>query len=272
MQKSITFLNMHTTNSLPKLERWLYKDHVTDVISSHGPLMAKYDTYRSVYVPKHMRHLFKKYGTYNWRVMNQWWRETPVDRNGVLMGGAALACNMTPEIAEMMDVPEGGLFSLGWTGTEENHPPVSVFLPLRHTEDFKGAGKTLYDFKSITRWVMVFKYPEGVSVEEADDWYVNVFAPEVAKLDGVVRFISSKVEKPDASPFYRVSEMWFENLNDWKDIVEDHPPVFTKPDWASYPEFPFLKPYVDFVGIFLDERPECDLLTELGPYTFTCYR
>ena len=270
MQKSLIIYNMHSTNSVPKLERWLYKDHAPDTLSAFGPIMTQYDTYRSIYVPTDMRHLFKKYGTYNWRIINQWWMDTPVDKNGNLCRAASLACNKTPEIDQMLDIQPGGVAVKEWAGNEEVHPPVCVFLPLRHTEDFKGADKNLYDFKCITRWVMAFKYPEGVSIEEGEDWYLNVFAPEVAKLDGVARFISYKVsETPSASPFHRVSEIWFEDLHAWKDMVQDNPPAFTKPAWASYPEFPFLKPYEDFVGIFVDERPECSFMTELGPYTFT---
>ena len=53
---------------------------------------------------------------------------------------------------------------------------IMVNVPVAPTEDFMGADLSLDD-KTILRWVTVHRYPEGVSVEEGDDWFINVHAP-----------------------------------------------------------------------------------------------
>lgn len=268
MIKSVIMYNIKDMNKLPVLERWLYKDHAPEIISSQGPIMAQYDTYRCVYVPKGMSDDFNKLGTYNWRVINQWWHEKPFENkdNGKFKG--SLGQRSIDRLEKILDIKEGKISSYKWFGNEKIHPPVYAFLPFRHTNDFKGAGINLFSQESLVRWVVAIKYPQGVSIEEGEDWYLNVHAPEVSKQKGLIRFFSSRVIEPKVGPFVRISEMWYTDLNSWKHNVIEDPPVYTKPNWASYTEFPFLKPFVDFVGIFLDERPECNFLTELGPYTF----
>ncbi len=269
MIKSILMYNIKNMNDLPVLERWLYKDNAPGMISSQGPIMSGYDTYRAVYEPKSMKNDFKRYGTYNWRVINQWWTEPPFASANASNFKGALALHEIDNLKNMLGILKDGIASKSWEGSENVKPPVFAFLPFRHTEDFKGAGQNVYSHESAVRWVVAMKYPEGVSLEEGENWYLNVHAPEVAKQEGLLRFISSRVIEPRVGPFVRVSEMWYTDLNSWMQNVVEKPPVYTKPEWATYPEFPFLKPYADFVGIFLDERPECDFLRELGPYTFT---
>ena len=269
MIKSLIIYNINDMNDLPAMERWLYKDHAPDIISSQGPIIAQFDTYRSVYVPKEMRKDFHRFGTYNWRVINQWWHENPLESTDKEPTRGALSPTQTENHNKKMDISDGGIATLNWKGNEGFHPPVYAFLPMRHTEDFKGCGRTLYDHQSAVRWLVAIKYPEGVSFEKGEDWYLNVHAQEIAKQDGLLRFFSSRTAEPTVGPFIRVSEMWYEDLNSWKRNVVEEPIQYTRPDWASHPEFPFLKPFVDFVGIFLDERPECNFLTELGPYIFT---
>ena len=69
---------------------------------------------------------------------------------------------------------------------------IMVNVPPVPTEDFLGGTASLDD-RTIFRWVTVFRYPEGVGVEEGDDWYINVHASEVMRQPGLTRFFSYRV-------------------------------------------------------------------------------
>ncbi len=138
------------------------------------------------------------------------------------------------------------------------------------------------DDKTILRWLTVFRYPEGVSPEEGDDWYLNVHAPEVMKQPGLTRFFSYKVipspvavrkgvstflhpRSEISSGWHRVSELWYENANGWVESVITSPPSYTRPAWAKRDSYPFLETGVDFAGMFILERPTDDWLREVPP-------
>ena len=40
------------------------------------------------------------------------------------------------------------------------------------------------DDKTILRWYQMIRYPKGVSIEEGEDWYLNVHAKEVMQQPG----------------------------------------------------------------------------------------
>jgi hypothetical protein len=140
--------------------------------------------------------------------------------------------------------------------------------------------------KTILRWLILFKYPEGVPVEEGEDWFLNVHSKEVMQQPGLIRYFSYRTvtikpppplagQRPFARPYYspprysgpthRVSEQWYENNNGWVKSVIDSPPKYTKPPWAKYNKYPFLEPYVDFASTFILERPTDDFLRDQRP-------
>ena len=43
------------------------------------------------------------------------------------------------------------------------------------------------------RWFILMRYPEGVSREKGDDWFLTIHAPEVARQPGLSRFFSYRV-------------------------------------------------------------------------------
>ena len=53
--------------------------------------------------------------------------------------------------------------------------------------DFKGSERTIDDGPNY-RWVIIFKYPAGVSQEEGDEWFLHTFVPEVCEAEEVRRF------------------------------------------------------------------------------------
>jgi len=63
------------------------------------------------------------------------------------------------------------------------------------------------------RWYTFTKYPEGVSVEEGDDWFLNVHSKEVLQQPGLIGYFSAKaVQFPgrSAPTWWRQSELVYE--------------------------------------------------------------
>lgn len=251
MDRVLTFYDLPTMDALPRLERWLYRDAAPAVLSAHGPLLTRYETYRSGYIPLNLHNLLSKYGTYAWRMVESYWLEPPAQPEG-------------------MAAPEGAMAIPPMPRETGEYPPITVRLPLHATEDYKGAGKTLYDFPSLVRWVVAIRYPDSVSKEEADIWYREVHARDLAKQKKLVRLLSSRALP--SSDFDRVTELWYEDMAGWHESVVRQPLSYTRPPWAAEDAQDitvFFRPYQELVGIFLSEHPECDFLQELGPYTVT---
>ena len=64
----------------------------------------------------------------------------------------------------------------------------------------------------------------------------------------------------------RVSELWYESFDDWRQSVIDEPSCYTRPSWASHPDYPFLKPHVDMASSFLLEQPVDEFLRDSRNY------
>jgi hypothetical protein len=171
---------------------------------------------------------------------------------------------------------------LGLTGMTKEVVPLKVIMvnvPVTPTEDFLGK-ETSFEEKTILRWVTVMRYPKGVSVEEGDDWYVNVHAKEVMHQPGLTRFFSYRVIAPPqvldevvpaflhprsevSSDWHRLSEQWYENSNGWVESIIKSPPEYSKPPWATHDGYPFLEPGLDFASTFILERPTDDWLRQV---------
>ena len=96
------------------------------------------------------------------------------------------------------------------------------------------------------RWYILFRYPLGVRLNEGEDWFLNVHAPEVCKQPGLTRFFSYKCEQaaiplpgmwhPDATPpqdmmmvqWDRVVELWYPSFSAWRKAVIEEPPEYTR--------------------------------------------
>lgn len=252
MIKTIILHHLPDMNDLPAVERWFCQYHCQEALFQ-APWMTRYVVYRPAPPPPGC----DTYGYSNYRVHENWASSADGKRgtNGML--------SMTPEPAPM-DV-------------------VIVSVPAEPTEDFVGSDM-VYGEKTILRWLCIFRYPEGVSVEEGDRWYLTVHVPEVLKQPGLIRFFSHKAmtgevpgrgsaklkpffKNPPRTGFHRVSELWYENNNGWVESILQSPPEYTKPSWTDCDEYPFLAPGRDFVSTFLLERPDQDLLRDY-PYQY----
>jgi len=249
-------------SDLPAAYRWLYKYHVEESISQFSPYVTRYSTYRALPVPPDG----EDFGTYNWIMTEHYWLANPIRQGGLSFGE-----HFTKNFLEVTRQPTtNDLRDPRWQGTREGyHPIVFAFHPIFWEKDFKGAGRLVEDGPNY-RWLIVFKYPEGIDRSEGDDWFLNKLAPQIAELPEVNRFQTSAVlDEPRTGPFQRVAEIWFDSSKTWHKAIVEAKKAFAKPAWAGYQKFPYLEPYKDFTGIFLLDRPESDHLTAFRGYITT---
>jgi len=230
------------------MERWYHRYHAPEIVRRYGPWLQRHESYVPVVAPAEAR----AYGLYNWRVTEGWWRELPnPGRQGAL-------CFTEPPVRPRV---------------------ATCFIPPQPTEDFMGS-ECLPDEKNILRWFILFKYPEGVSKDEGESWFLDVHAPEVMRQPNLSRFFSYRtVQEEVALPgtwrqakapptgtairtWDRVIELWYDNFRDWHRSVIDAPPQYTPPSWATQNIYPFVEPHVDFVSSFILERPTDEFLRD----------
>ena len=262
MLRSYLLVNIASIDDyLPEMERWLYKDHAPDTMSQLAPILDRYVTYRAVPAPSGS----EGFCVYNWRMTEHWWRESPF--RGVMGHGSALSEQWSKNYHKAVGLPTG---EAARTSKWAAKAPAFIFVTPRINNNFKGSELTLAD-GNILRWVTAFKYPEGITVKEGDDWYLNTHAGEVSEQPELKRFFSFSAIEPSSTvgPFVRVSEMWYENGTAWHKSVMESKKKYTAPSWAKYKKYPFLEPGEDFVSIFLLERPECDFLRDYRGYLTT---
>lgn len=268
LMRSLIMNCVRDDSDLPAAYRWLYKNHVADSISQFAPYVTKYATYRALPLPK----AGESFGTYNWIMTEHYWLINPFENAASNMPrGLAFTEYYTSDFMEITrQPPHAELRNREWLGTKEGyHPIVFTFVPLFWESDFKGANRTVEDGANY-RWLIVFKYPKGVTKEDGDKWFFESFAPKVSELSEVNRFVSSAVlSEPKTSPFQRVAEIWFDNSREWEKAMAKLSATMEKPEWATYGEFPYMEPYNDFVSVFLLDRPESDHLTQFRGYVTT---
>lgn len=248
MSKLLIVHHLKDENDRPALERWFTRYHVPEVMTQ-TPWTVRYLLYRCVPAPAGG----EKFGYFNYRIHENW-----------VLGNDARRSDK-------------GLFSMT-AQPGNNMDAIIVNMPADPTEDFMGAGDH-FDDHTILRWICVFRYPDGVSVEEGENWYLNVHVPEMMKTPGLNRFFSTKAYISEKSPlpqcdsfmehdnlffkqWHRVSELWFDNNNGWINGVLTNPPKFTKPEWATSDQYPFVIPGSEFISTFILEKPDNDFVRE----------
>lgn len=148
---------------------------------------------------------------------------------------------------------------------EETRPEkrVVALVPGTPTETFLDK-VTKWDEATAIRWMTAIRYPEGVSVEDGEKWFLNTHVKEAVKQPGLIKLVSYRVideltntGPTDTRKWVRVNEYWYENFAAWRKAVIDDPPKYTRPSWGG--KYPFVEmqstfiPYVHYVD-FLNEK------------------
>jgi hypothetical protein len=216
-------------------DRWYFRFHSKEVVRFWGPWMRRYETYRAHDPPADA----KRFGAVDGRLTEIWFNN-------------------------MDDFTEADTYRRPYTMPSWRPGAAALtIVPAMPTEDFLGKEPTPEE-KTILRWLCVFKYPDSVSLEDGERWYLRVHSQEVKQQPGLLRYVSHRsivVEKhekhgPFPTPWQRVSELWYEDFATWRKAVIDSPPRYTVPPWGG------TYPFVDMVSIFVGYKPDVDFLKD----------
>jgi hypothetical protein len=239
-------VNIRSMDDLPTMERWIQQDHFPEAVMAFGPSIGRYLSYRVVPPPPEMYADVKKFGYHNWRVTEFWYAQEQVPISPLL--APRWTSKLYPDYDKMTTSMARGT------------------VPLVHAQDYKGKELSLDD-PPMLRWLILMRYPKGVSFEEGEDWYLNVHSKEVQQQPGLTRYFTSPClqgpQRPgEPPPWNRLVEQWYTGFNSWHKAVIDSPPKYTKPSWTKYDKYPFLESPVNFVSTFILEKPTNDNLRD----------
>lgn len=216
---------------------WYYmRYHGPEVAEISGPWMTRYWLWLPYEPPE---EAVERFGGVRGRYAELWFREEDyADR---------------PPLEYMTPAPWG-------TDSTRESRFTNCMVPANPTERFydtnPNPGQT-----SIVRWIAVIRYPEGVSVEDGEKWFLDVHAKEAATQPGLLKFVSYRAasikdgsnmaqEAPAGHSWVRVLEYWYEDLDAWRNAVLESPPEYTKPPWGG--EYPFVEMISTFVPYYHD--------------------
>jgi hypothetical protein len=236
-------------------DRSYFTTHSQEIVRIMGPWLRRYWSFRLFDVPAEADRFNVRRGRMT-EAYTTWeeFQEARLDRIG------DFTKHPTPE---------------GWgLGKKPGRTGVAMVAAVP-TEDFFNRGgrePTLggvnMDAPRFCRWIMVIKYPEGVSYDEGEKWYVEEHGPELAeKLPGLVHFVShglpeelKAVPRVGAAANYsvRVSELWFASYDAWAEALLDPDLELTPPPWA--PEATGLEDFYPMITGFVGIWPDVDFL------------
>jgi len=114
------------------------------------------------------------------------------------------------------------------------------------------------------RFVQIFNYAEGISLDDGEKWYLDTHVPKVRNLTGVKKCISWQASEqhprsrdPEMFKRYvRRTDLYFETLAEGLKIVQNNA-ILWAPSLESEPGFR------ESECMFLDEEPQYDFLRDV---------
>ncbi|MBI4267567.1 MAG: hypothetical protein HY662_02150 [Chloroflexi bacterium] len=225
-------------------ERYYFRIHGAEYTYLWGPWMTRYDTFRAYEPPQEAR----RFGAVAAYFTEQWFQSVE-DYEGTRSGGVFSTTPWTPTTTE--DKESGAA----------SRPSVlgSALTAAKPTQDLLGKKPPTPEEMPIIRWLRAFKYPDGVSVEDGDKWYLQTYAEQAKQQTGLLKYVS--YAGIHTSQMHRVDEMWYQDFAAWRKAVIESPPRYTPPSWEKKEE-----PFVDMTSTFVRLKPSWDLLRE-RPWT-----
>ncbi|WP_005036737.1 hypothetical protein [Holophaga foetida] len=266
--RSLIYVGLSKEKYRHLLQNWLYRIHIPDSISQFGPYVTKYAFYNALPVPPEG----ERFGTIKMQLTEHYWQCNPFQQ--------AVAVKTFKEVfpidvlrwqGNMPDESDGAVELEGdearsAKGGQGAKPFIFAFVPLWWEEDIKGKMRTIADGPNY-RWQFVMKYPEGVSQEQGDKWFLEEVAPAFAAMPEVNRILSSKIiQNVNGCSFNRVVEMWFDGPDEWYAAAVTKAAALPKPTWAKQDKFPFLASDYEFASVFLTDYATSDNLSQYRGY------
>jgi hypothetical protein len=141
--------------------------HGPEITRLSGPWMARYQLWLPYEPP---REAVERFGAVRGRYAELWYREADyLDRPG-------LSGITKPPFDEM-------------AGNTGQSGQTNVMVPSNPTETFYDSDPHP-EKTTILRWITIIRYPEGVSVEDGEKWFLDVHAKEAVNQPGLLKFVS----------------------------------------------------------------------------------
>lgn len=269
LTRSVIYVNCAKEQYRVKLNHWLYYHHIPESISQFGPYVSKYAFYNALPSPPEG----ERFGTHKMQLTEHYWL---VNHLSTPLEVKAYSEYFPPEVLVWQgNLPESALGGDDFCGDDaravsgdegSGTPFIFAFLPVSWELDLKGKGRCIEDGPNY-RWQFMVSYPEGVSPQEGDAWLVDEVLPVLAEKPEVRRLLSSHIlQEVNNFPFHRVVEVWFEGPEQWYKCCVEEAGDYPKPAWAQAEQFPYLKPFYNFAGIFLADNVTSDNYTMYRGY------
>ena len=217
-------------------DRWYFRYHSKEAMNWFGPWMTRYGTYKAYDAPPEADDSLVKQG----RVTEIWYNSVQdFDDAGSLRKPYTFP---TP---------------IPWAVEGARNHMATSLVPANPTEDFLGTEPTP-EATPIIRFYSLFSYPEGVSLEEGEKWYLEVHSQEAKEEPGLLRYISHKAieDSPLTWAAHRLTECWFESIDAWRTATVDSTIAYTPPPWHKE------GPFVNTVSILIPYKPDVDFLRD----------
>lgn len=269
--RSLIYVDVVKEDYRHKLKHWLHRYHIQDSISQFGPYVNKYAFYSALPTPLQG----ERFGTIRMQLTEHYWMINPFqDQLKIKALTEYMPLNVLkwqgtiPDTQEDLTTNIEGDSGRSSGGDNAMPPFIFAFVPVWWEEDFKGKERTVEDGPNY-RWQFVYRYPEGVSAQEGDDWFYAHVIPAFQEMPEVTRILTSKIMREvNNCPYHRVVEMWFDGPSDWYRAAVEKAASIPAPAWANQAQFPFLKPNFEIASLFLTDIADSDNLTQhRGYYT-----
>lgn len=222
-----------------EIEREYLRYHGPEITMWSGPWMRRYQLWLPYEPPE---EAVERFGAVRGRYAELWYgsKEEYLDRPNLEADGI------------YKKAPETDWHPIPWEQTRPEKRVV-VMVPCNPTETFYNSRPEREDTTFI-RWVTAIKYPEGVSTEEGEKWFLDVHAKEAVDQPGLLKFVSHRVidelshAQTGQNSWIRINEYWYKDIDAWREAVIESPPKYTVPSWGG--EYPFVEMRSTFIPFY----------------------
>jgi hypothetical protein len=218
------------------LDHWYRSIHSREALRYVGPWLSNYISYRGHDVPDEA----DRFGTLRYRLTEMWYPSA----------AARIEAQRAWQPLTPPPTVDRDLFP-GKTRINQIWVPVLPDEPWLNTPPIAAPVAP-----TMLRWVFFQRYPAGVARDEGEAWFTKVHAPELAKAEGVRRFVCYRSVDPARSDrdWLRMCEVWFDSYAAWRAVALTGSARFTAPSWSS--QYPF----AEYASIFTAPRPDMDFI------------
>jgi hypothetical protein len=250
MLKEVAIGVFDNAPSMAETDRFYMRYHGPEITRLSGPWMTRYQLWLPYEPPE---EAVERCGAVRGRYAELWYRED-----------------------DFLDRP--GLSGVTRSPFDENSTRKSgqtnIMVPAKPTDVFYDSDPHP-EKTPILRWITIIRYPEGVSVEDGEKWFLEIHAKEAVKQPGLLKFVSHLAWEnpggggipgmpppgamgmpmmPERPSWVRMCEYWYTDFDAWRKAVLESPPKYTVPPWGG--EYPF----VEIASTFIPYHHDVDFL------------